>query len=237
MAINKIIYITIVLITITNGCHCKKQEPRPAEVEKNAFDYFPNNNDKQWVYAVYKTDYSVKPPITKYVYDDTLYFEKDSNILRDTSKPYYYKYYRFKKDHEYNNLLIGNFPDEAPVLRIGKFNIYGPLFDLDLIADGGSNVNYNYNGAPINELVKTQYSSPMQKGKTTALGNVDVINSNASYQYSTRDGSSSLRYTQYFSFAKNLGLVESSFDYNYKNSFLNIDSSYSVLYKIKKVIN
>lgn len=238
MVINKLIYITIVLITITNSCHCKKHEPKPIEAEKNAYDFFPvSNPNKKWVFEVFKTDYTKKPPMSKYVYDDTLYFVKDSSIVRDTLHPYFFKYYKFKKEHEYNDMLIGNFLDEAPVLRIGKQNIYGPLFDLDLISEGGNNINYNFNGAPINEFVQTKYSTPMQKGKTTSLGNFDVINSNASYQYTSRDGSSSLKYTQYFSFAKNIGLVESSFDYYRKYTPFNIDSFYTVLYKIKKVIN
>lgn len=236
MVYNRILILCFFALVVFNGCHCKKTEPVPEEKELNAFQYFPDNNNKQWIYEVYKTNYTINPPKSEYVYDDTLYFVKDSTLTKDSLKPIKFKFYDFKKKHDYKSFTIGKFPFDNDILLLFIDNVASTLYDLSNMASKGPSQNFNSDGLPINNRVKASYSSPYIYDYQTALGNFKTIFSAARYLESSANVY--LRYSHTFTFADGIGPVRYSFDYEYKNPLINItDSLFSVDYRIKKVVN
>ncbi len=235
MTINKILIFCFFATVAINGCRCKKSEPEPAVIQLNAFEYFPDNNNKQWIYEVYKVNYTVKPSISAYAYDDTLSYVKDTNITDNKMYPTNFKFYDFRKKHEFNSFTVGKYPDTGERLLIYSDQISLTLYDLNNITNDGPYQKFKSDGLPINNKVSSYYFTPFENNYQTSIGNFKAITSNTSYLFS--NSGLYLRYNHYYKFAENIGPVNLFFDYEYRNPSLNIDSFYTVEYRIKKVIN
>lgn len=234
MACRNFLYLCFFILIAFNGCNCKDNEPKPSQIDNDAYTYFPNNNDKQWIFEVQKADYTLRPPVYKYVYDDTLFFEKDTNLRRDSVNKLIFKIYKFKKGHDLQKLIIGKFPVDPPILYQCIDGICCQLYDLDAIQDNGTYQAFKTDGKPINNRINAEYSSPFQQNYNSSVGSYKVINSSMSYNENSSNGYFIYKHT--FKFGEKIGPIEYTFDLKHKYTPSGIDSFYTTYYKIKKVI-
>ena len=206
---------------------CKKKTEIVTKDDTNtkiAYDYWSNYKFEKRVYKVFKKSSSQ----LIYLYNDTLFYTKDSNIA--TAYKYYFQQFKFSNSKK--SFLIGIFNESNLRIRLGKADF--TLFNLDLLKEGGPYSQISYNGFPFENRYEVKYISRFLFNYPTNFGKLKVISSNIRYVTNTGGGSESSLMD--LTCAKNYGLVEMQYNYSSQNVSYQKDTIFEEVYQLDKII-
>jgi hypothetical protein len=218
------LYIATVLV----GCRCKDERLVPPIIKEQSFlTYWPIDSSKKWIFEVKK---EVNSNLV-YVYDDTLEFIKDSNILINGELIFYE--FRFKKSYFEDNYIIGNYPDNIGKLYLYMDRVNYTLFDVNTFTDNSPGKTYKSNGLPIDTRYEMNFVN-LTGVLNTNIGKLKCVNSYYTFLHKYNIGQISRNVA--FTFSEGNGPVRIDHFYEHKGIPNVKDSSNHLIYEIKEII-
>lgn len=224
---------TLILVLYTtaifSGCRCQDEENTvPHKNQESAFRYWPKDSGFQWVFKVSETD----GRNTHYLYDDTLVFVKDSNIL--SKGELNFQVFQFKKGWSLSQFVIGVYPSSIDRLFLCMDGVNYTLFDLSKFTQSLPATNIKTNGKPIDDRYEMSYTN-MTVPLSFPIGQFNCIASGYSFfQVYPPSGSESRNVNMLF--AEHKGPVIFEYLYSVKGIPGVNDSSSRRVYEIKEII-